>query len=29
MAEISPFRTQLRGVTDVKFYLFRLTKLFA
>lgn len=28
-SKIKQFRAQLRGVTDVKFFLFRLTKLFA
>ena len=28
-AKIKQFRAQLRGVSDVKFFLFRLTKLFA
>ncbi|MBR3615488.1 MAG: transposase, partial [Bacteroidaceae bacterium] len=28
-AKIKAFRTQLRGVTDLKFFFYRLTKLFA
>ena len=28
-AKIKAFRAQLRGVTDLKFFLYRLTKLFA
>ena len=28
-AKIKAFRTSLRGVTDIKFFLFRLTKLYA
>ncbi|MCK9181068.1 MAG: ISL3 family transposase, partial [Bacteroides sp.] len=28
-AKLKAFRTQLRGVTDISFFLFRVTKLFA